>query len=203
MQPEPRLIQPEAFTVFLARHATPERARPDLPYHIPPGPALTERGLQEAAELGAFLRDAGVARMFASPLERAWRTATIASEITQASLELDTDLAEWRPDEVEKKVTERIWRSFERAARLSAETGPVTIVTHGGPVMLLLKALGLPDTIVQRYRVFDSRNPIPMAGAWRIERAQNGDLYIQLVFGPNGVKLPTVTNPKPTPGLVF
>ena len=61
--------------IYLARHATPDWSRTDLPYHLLPGPPLVPQGEAEAAELGRFLREAGVSRLYTSPLERARRTA--------------------------------------------------------------------------------------------------------------------------------
>lgn len=243
---------PEQFVVYVARHATPDRSRYDIPYNLPPGPDLTERGRQEAAELGAYLRRVGVLRAWTSPFQRAFSTAMIAMTINAAelvksepiedaqvnmaanaaetdtaevsaasatavseptpaassinlispveaepvpanlpdiSLETDPDLCEWRPDETEALVLERIERGFSRVARVSAQEGPVAIVSHGGPVLTLLKHLGLPSEVVERSRVFDSRNLIPMAGAWRVERL-DGVTHLHLVFAPSGVQVP-------------
>ena len=182
-QPDP-LFVPEGSVLYLARHATPDRSRHDIPYHTPPGPELTERGRQEAAQLGAFLRDAGVQHILASPLERAWRTAHIASEIAGATVELNLDLAEWRLDEVEQQVHQRVCRAFQLAARLSQKEGPVALVSHGSPTLTLIKALGLPTAEIERHRIYDSRNPIPQAGAWEVRSG-----LLRLAFVPEGVRM--------------
>lgn len=189
MQLELFPLLPGPFIVYVARHATPDRSRYDIPYNSLPGPELTERGLREAAELGEFLRQAGVRHSFASPFVRAWHTAQIASGLAGAVLEQDADLCEWRLDETEKLVRVRLERAFVRAAQLSAQVGPVGLVSHGSPVLTLLKTLGLPADEAERFRIFDSRNLIPMGGAWRVEML-DGELHLQLVFAPNGVRLP-------------
>lgn len=188
MQPEALPDLPGQFTLYLARHATPDRTRFDIPYHYPPGPELTENGKQEASELGCFMRGVGVKKIQASPLERAWRTALIAQEVCGAALEMNPDLAEWRPEEVEKVVLERMLHAFEAGAKM-AEHHPVALVTHGGPIMALLKYLGLPADTVERYRIFDGRNLISVAGAWRVEKTA-GEIRLNLVFAPAGIKLP-------------
>jgi phosphohistidine phosphatase SixA len=182
-------LLPERFTVYLTRHATPDRSRLDIPYHYPPGPELTERGRSEAAELGAYLSDAGAVHFLASPLVRAWNTAKIASEAAGASVELNTDLAEWRPEELEKEVQERMRRAFLFGAQLSLRHGPVALVSHGSPVLTTLKWLGLPKDIRERCRIYDSRNLIPMGGAWLVQR-DNGMLDLRLAHVPTGMKLP-------------
>lgn len=183
MLPDLLPLLPACFTVYAARHATPDRSRTDIPYHIPPGPELTLLGKAQAAELGHFLRGTGAVQFYHSPLVRAWNTAAIASEICGVPLTLDNDLAEHRLDESQMQVTERMRRAFLQAARFSAENGPTVIVSHGSPVLQLLRLLGLPADVVERSRVYDSRNIIPMAGAWRIERDAAG-LNMQLVFMP-------------------
>lgn len=183
MLPDLLPLLPACFTVYAARHATPDRSRTDIPYHIPPGPELTLLGKAQAAKLGHFLRGTGAVQFYHSPLVRAWDTAAIASEICGVPLALENDLAEHRLDESQVQVTERMRRAFLQSARFSADNGPTVIVSHGSPVLQLLRLLCLSPDIVERSRVYDSRNIIPMAGAWRIERDAAG-LNMQLVFMP-------------------
>ena len=61
--------------VYLARHA-------EASYDDPGGPAegpLSERGEQQARSLGEGLRGARIARVYASPMPRAARTAAVAA----------------------------------------------------------------------------------------------------------------------------
>jgi broad specificity phosphatase PhoE len=232
LQAETPLLLPQAYTLYLARHATPDRSRYDLPYHIPPGPGLTEKGRQEAAELGQFLRQEGVRHILASPLERTWRTALIGAAgsagiepavvettvtdtvsgmqvmesaadgklglpgggrptLEKLSVEVNVDLAEHCPNESDKQVLERVLRAFDLAARLSAERGSIAMVSHGSPVMLLLKHLGLPAEIIERSRIYDGRNLLPPAGVWQIWR-DPVRVSLRLVFVPSGARRPAV-----------
>lgn len=194
MQSELYALLPEAFTVYLARHASPDRSRIDIPYHIPPGPELTEQGRAEAAELGAFFEQAGVRLLIASPLERTQRTAAIAAGACGAAVGTSYDIAEWRPEENEPVVLERTQRVFVTAAWESHGRGePVGLVTHGGPILALMKALGVPAGAVNALRIYDNRNPISPAGAWRVERS-DGCLALELVFIPQGYALPAPEN---------
>jgi phosphohistidine phosphatase SixA len=175
---------PENAIVYIARHAVPDRSRLDLSYHVPPGPDLTEKGRAQAAELGEFLREAGVRHILSSPLERSWQTAKIAGEICGATVEMNLDLAEMRMDELQKMIAERMTRAFALACRLSAADGPVALVSHGMPVLSLVKELGLEKDLVEKIRIYDSRNLIPMGGAWEARRS-----LLRLVFAPDGVEI--------------
>jgi 2,3-bisphosphoglycerate-dependent phosphoglycerate mutase len=223
LQAETPLLLPQAYTLYLARHATPDRSRYDLPYHTPPGPQLTEKGRDEAAQMGRFLRQVGVRHILASPLERAWRTAVIAAAppgeppsvalaetqpeaADRAALavegqvlltaedvlvELNVDLAEHRPNESDTQVLARVLRAFDLAAQLSAARGSVALVSHGSPVMLLLKHLGLPAEIIERSRIYEGRNLVPPAGVWQVCR-EPAQVSLRLVFVPDGVRRPAV-----------
>jgi len=183
-------LLPEQFTVYLARHAMPDRTRFDIPYAVLPGPELTLRGHEEAAELGEFFRSNGVSFIQASPFERALRTAVSAAQAAGVSVEINDDLAEWRADEVESGVVERMQRAFLDAARHSARrAAPAAVLTHGGPVLALLKILGAPHTALERCRIYDHRNPLPTAGAWLVERDGDG-LRIELAFLPAPYSFP-------------
>src|SRR5688572_17346761 len=100
-------------TIYLIRHATPDWERTDIPYDIPPGPALTQHGEREAQQLGHFLKNAGIKKLYHSPLERCARTAQIASTIAGVPVLENNALAEWRKGETEAEMHNRFWPVLE------------------------------------------------------------------------------------------
>jgi broad specificity phosphatase PhoE len=174
-------------SLYLVRHATPDWSRTDIPYHLPPGPPLTAQGEREAAQLGEFLRDMGVKHFLHSPLERCARTAALAAEVAGASLELDLRLAEILPEEKPADVLARLWPAWVQASQVTLRDGqPLALITHGGPVSLLLTELGLtPKDLTHYQNKFDRRNPLPPAGAWRVLRpTSDGPWALDLAFTP-------------------
>jgi len=79
--------------------------------------ALTERGEHAAQELNARLKGLSFAKIFTSPLQRAWRTAELAG--FGESAQADPDLMEWDYGDYEGRRTVDIraerpgWRLFE------------------------------------------------------------------------------------------
>ncbi len=177
-------------TVYLIRHATPDWNRTDLLYAVLPGPPLTPQGVDEAMQLGYFLREAGVAQIFASPFERAAHTARIAAGIVGVPMEQEEGLTEWRPGEDVTVIRARCWPVWEKAIALSLQIGPVALITHGGPISVLLEGLGLAkDVLEQHKRRFDRNNPLPPAGVWKATLLAPGAAWdLQLAFVPEPVK---------------
>jgi probable phosphoglycerate mutase len=177
-------------TLYLVRHATPDWSRTDLVYHLPPGPPLVAQGEAEAAELGRFMREASVVRVFASPLERARRTAEIAAAVAEVPVQVDDALAEWRPEERTEHIRTRFWPAWERVIALSVQAGPVALVTHGGPIGFFLDELGLPkDTLAYFKRTFDRNNPAPPGGVWKATRPASGEPWdVSLAFVPEAYR---------------
>lgn len=179
-------------TLYLIRHATPDWSRTDLTYHLPPGPPLTPQGEDEAAQLGAFLRDAGLRHILASPLERCLRTAQIVAGMAAVSFHEEATLTEWRPEEKEPEVHERVWPTWEQAASASLQPGAVALITHGGPIAMLLKELGLDSLALDHYRkLFDRHNPLPPAGAWKATRPSSDSASaweLSLAFTPEAYR---------------
>jgi broad specificity phosphatase PhoE len=173
-------------SLYFVRHATPDWSRTDIPYHLPPGPPLTPQGEREAAQLGEFLRAMGVRQLWHSPLERCARTAAIAAEVAGASLRLDPRLAEIRPEEKPAGVLARIWPVWVEASEASLSGDPLALITHGGPINLLLAELGVAAKDLTHYQnKFDRRNPLPPAGAWRALRpAPDGPWSLGLAYTP-------------------
>lgn len=174
-------------TVYLVRHATPDWSRTDLRYDIPPGPPLTPAGEAEAAQLAAFLKSVGVVHLYASPLERTLRTATLAAEVAGVGFDIVDAIAEWQRGEAEDDVLQRVRPMVERVLDES-QSAPRALITHGGPIRLLLQDLGLHQAEVDFYRrQFDRDNPLPPAGVWRITRRPDGQIEKpELVFAPQG-----------------
>jgi hypothetical protein len=79
-----------------------------------------------------------------------------------------------------------MWSLFERVALESSELGPIGLVSHGGPIAVLLLELGLSSEELAPYRsMFDTTNPLPPAGAWKIEQGNGKDSWsFRLVFAP-------------------
>ena len=152
--------------VYLIRHATPDWNRKDIPYHLPPGPPLVEKGEAEAGELGRFLREAGAGHIYHSPLERCKQTAHISGAIAGvAAIEMQS-LIEIQPGEKLEDILKRLWPTWEAA---TAKSEPVALVTHGGPIAILLEKFGVSSETLSYYkRTFDRNNPLPPAGAWQV-----------------------------------
>ena len=174
--------------IFLVRHARPDWDRKDIPYDILPGPALLPQGEKEAKALAEFLKAEGVVKLYYSPFERSAKTAKIASAINDIPCIEEKGLAEWSGvDESEAQVRERMLHIFECAAKESEDVGPIGLVSHGGPIELLLLALGMDKEELAPYRKkFDTTNPLPPAGAWKVEQVPDNDGWkFELAFTPN------------------
>lgn len=173
--------------IFLVRHATPDWEHTDIPYDIQPGPNLSPKGEREAEALADFIKSQGVVRLFYSPFERGARTAQIIATANGIPSVAEEGLAEWpMAAEPEVQVRQRMVSVFGRAARESAELGPIGLVSHGGPIALLLLELGMNQDELAPYRtMFDTTNPLPPAGVWKVERCPGEErLDFQLVFTP-------------------
>ena len=174
--------------LYFIRHATPDWNRTDIPYVIPPGPPLTAKGEKEAAALGGFLKDQGVVKLYHSPFERTARTAHIAADVNQIPCLEETRLAEWHSEvEAAGQVGQRMLSMLAEAKAESEQIGPIGLVTHGGPVAVLLKELGLDDDKLTAFkRKFDHANPLPPAGAWEAEWDEaSGSWNLDLKFIPS------------------
>ena len=174
--------------IFLLRHASPNLSRRDIPYDILPGPELLPRGEKEAAALGDFLKLEGLRKLYYSPFERSARTAQIVAAANGIPAIEEEGLAEWRfATEAEAQVRGRMAALFKHVAQESEGLGPIGLVSHGGPIALLLLELGIDQDVLAPYRTrFDTTNPLPPAGAWKAEMASgNQEWNLQLVFTPN------------------
>lgn len=187
-----------AAILYLIRHATPDWSRTDIRYDIPPGPPLTAQGEAEATQLAEFLRPISITHLYASPLERTTRTAQIAATALGLPIEIKPELAEWNHSEVEVDVLTRFRPFINTMFDESAARGPLGLVTHGGPIRLLLAEFGLDHNELDYYRrAFDHNNPLPPAGVWRVTRAPNGLFEKpEFVFTPNPYTpyTPTIVN---------
>jgi broad specificity phosphatase PhoE len=177
-------------SVYLVRHATPDWSRVDIRYDIPPGPPLTSQGEAEATQLGAFLQTAGIRRIYASPLERARRTAELAAAIVNLEVVEALPIAEWQRGENEEAVLQRFLSFWEETLAESAKVGPIALVSHGGPIRLMLRHLELPTAEIDFYRKqFDRDNPLPPAGVWHVTRThQQAPWSLSLAFTPQPFK---------------
>ncbi|MEZ4681969.1 MAG: histidine phosphatase family protein [Caldilineaceae bacterium] len=132
-------------------------------------------------------------KIYASPLERTHRTAQLAAAVVGLPVVTEELIAEWRRGEQESEVLTRINDFWERICWESERLGPVTLVTHGGPIKVMLLNLGYPKAAVDEYcRKFDRGNPVPPAGVWLATRDTiETPWHLELVFTPSG-ELPTV-----------
>ena len=173
--------------IFLVRHATPEWGSKHIPYDLPPGPVLSAKGIKEAQALAEFLKAQGVVKIYYSPFERSAITAKIVSAALGIPAVEEKGLFEWREiDEPEHRVRTRMSSLFERIAREGETLGPIGLVSHGGPIALLLLELGIDkDELAPYRRMFDTTNPLPPAGVWEVEKNRGEERWnFQLVFTP-------------------
>lgn len=172
--------------IYLIRHATPDWSQIKIPYSQLPGPPLTAQGEAEATGLGSFLRESGVRRMYASPFERCRRTAALSAEVAGASVVEHEALTEWRPGETEADVRKRLIPFWETLEQVGQEGEILALVSHGGPIAVVLSHLGMDDKTLAHYRkLFDRNNPLPPAGVWQASRvAPEAAWDLRLVYMP-------------------
>jgi broad specificity phosphatase PhoE len=173
-------------TIYLIRHATPDWERKDLVYHQIPGPPLTGMGLDEAKALGTYFMQAGVNLLLTSPLERSFRTAQIVGKMTNATVQIEPALIEWQPGEEEIHVQNRLSGVLETIIQKVDGDFVPGLVSHGGPIGVILSMLGMDATVLAKWRKFDHHNPLPPAGVWRIHREKSSQKWqFDMVFTPN------------------
>ncbi|HEX6291697.1 MAG TPA: histidine phosphatase family protein [Herpetosiphonaceae bacterium] len=126
--------------LYLIRHAQPHYSAPG-PYHLPPGPGLTDDGIVQAARLGPMLSRSGIERVVSSPLRRCVMTAETLAAALQLDVVIDGDLREGQPEEATADVTVRMLR----AALAQADARVVALVSHNAPLVYLLQALTHDD----------------------------------------------------------
>jgi broad specificity phosphatase PhoE len=174
--------------IYLARHASPDVTLRNIPYDIQPGPPLSPKGEKEAEALADFLKAQGVTKLYYSPFERSAKTAQIISTHSGIPCVEDKRLTERRvAAEKGDKVAERMSLVFEDVSRESAIIGPIGLVSHGGPIALLLLALGIEKDRLSAFRKkFDGDNPLPPAGVWSAEWNEEDRIWdLNLLFIPS------------------
>lgn len=122
--------------LYLIRHAEPDYAAP-VPYHRPPGPALTAVGQAQAGALIPLLHDVGLERVISSPLRRCVMTAEPLAHALHMPVVIDADLMEGQPNETPAEMTARMLRAV--LAQMDVQI--VALVGHAAPLTQLLRAL--------------------------------------------------------------
>jgi broad specificity phosphatase PhoE len=163
--------------IFLIRHATPDWNHKDIPYDILPGPLLAPKGEKEAESLAAFLKSAAVRKLYHSPFARAAKTAQIIAAVNRIPCVEELMLAEWETQaETEIQLRRRMKAIFDRCLTEVAGIGPIGLVSHGGPIGVLLEELGIDPNELAVWRTrFDTTNPLPPGAAWEVEREDGKD----------------------------
>ncbi len=173
--------------IYLARHATPDPNQKDLQYDVLPGPALSKQGEAEALQMGEFLGAEKIKKIYTSPFERTLQTARLAAGVIGVPVVIQAELSEWRHDETAQDVRARLDRWFEHICRESELSGPVCLMSHGGPLGVMLINLGMPRAVVKSYCLqFGGKQAAPHAGVWQAARSMPGGCWqLDLVFRPN------------------
>lgn len=163
--------------LYLIRHAQPDYAAP-VPYHRPPGPALTAQGQMQAAALVPLLHGANIECVATSPLRRCTMTAEPLATALGLPLVIDADLQEMQPDEKPADVTVRMLR----AALSQASYNVVALVGHAAPLTQLLRTL--THDAVQLPPADWRGNHLAEAAVWSVYRRD--DSWIARHVPPGG-----------------
>lgn len=165
--------------IFLIRHAQPDR-KPHIPYATLPGPALTNRGLEESVEAAAWLTGRGLEHLLVSPFDRTRQTANIIAKILGLPLTICEALRESAPGETFESVRTRVAELLPQLD--DSPLRRVGLVSHGACVKaLLLHTTG--DRIDLRGHLYDGGNHAPTAGIWHGVRSASS-WHWELAFRP-------------------
>jgi len=149
--------------VYLVQHAEKE--------HIAGDPGISSNGVSQAHLTGCWLRKAGIAAIYSSPLRRAHETADCIAAETGLHVAVDVRLrervnwdvgtpahefcAQWTCSTMDRDYVPASGESSRQAGDrlcdfllwLPAAPAPVGVVTHGGVTVDVLRTL-LPDALL-------------------------------------------------------
>lgn len=178
-------------TIYLARHGDYVNPQKIIPYQLP-GYPLSPLGISQASKIANQLHSVTLAKIFASPVERALQTAQIigdklSAEVIQSELATETktplqgltkaELSKMSPDfpycipehlsgngEIPEVIYKRMTKLIEQIKR-DYKDQKVLIVSHGDPITIYLKAI-FESRIPHQMRDFDEGliRYIPMGG---------------------------------------
>jgi 2,3-bisphosphoglycerate-dependent phosphoglycerate mutase len=167
--------------LFLIRHGQPMH-NPSIPYQLPPGPDLSERGRAEARQVAAFLADKGVEQLLVSPFARTTQTAEVLVDALGLPVSFTTLVQEHAPGETFEQVRARVREVL--ASLFDSPYQRVAIVTHGSPIRAFLLELS-HDQIDLRSHVYPGGNPAPTCGVWHVSFSPQRACRFDLVFKPS------------------
>lgn len=122
--------------MYLIRHAEADYST-GVPYHVAPGPALTEAGMQQAEQLGQLLAGSAIERVVCSPFRRCVLTAEALAASLGLDVVVDDDLREAAPGDPEANVLARSLRGVLN----HVDARVVAFVGHAAPLTWMLRSL--------------------------------------------------------------
>ena len=147
---------------------------------------LNTAGRQMAEDAAEALSEVPLASIYASPLKRAWRTASIVSVLTGVPVFANADLMErhWgkfqgrrkahRPSAANPATVESVEDFRQRVAKAMASIpgpSPVLVVAHSGVFRAICENVGIPikgRISVNSGQVLRFEPPTADRGTWRI-----------------------------------
>ena len=166
--------------IYLIRHAEADYSAPG-PYHVVPGPSLTDAGFRQAAGTAQLLALSGVERVVSSPMRRCVLTAEAICSGLGLELELDPDLGESQPEESPAEIGLRMLR----AALTHASGGSTALVSHATPLEELIQTLThgrahLPPPGHRGARIATGEmwQLVRLDGEWRAYRLRAGGVEV-------------------------
>jgi len=107
-------------TVLLIRHGETDFVKTGKMAGRTPGVHLNDKGLREAQELAACLKEAPIKRLYSSPMERTLETAkplakALGLKIIRSEGLIETDIGNWKGMEIRKARKLPEWKTVQTA----------------------------------------------------------------------------------------
>jgi broad specificity phosphatase PhoE len=129
--------------IYLIRHALADFTT-GVPYHLMPGPGLSEQGYEQASAMAGLLARSGIERVVSSPMRRCTLTAEPLCARLGLDLQLDEDLGEMTTGEKPAEMGQRMLR----AVLAQIDIRSVALVSHAAPLEQLITAMTHGEAIL-------------------------------------------------------
>lgn len=166
--------------IYLIRHALADYTT-GVPYHIMPGPGLSETGHEQAAAMARLLARSGIERVVSSPMRRCAQTAEPLCSTLGLDLRLDDDLGEMTTGEKPAEMGQRMLR----ATLAQIDVAAVALVSHAAPIEQLIDTLTYGEAILPapgdrgaRIGTAHVWQVLPHHGRWRAFHLPDGGVQV-------------------------